>query len=74
MHARTHVLLFTHTRPGVGVKVRMTPWCLDLKPEMLASASSGIAQFSGSYAEGNNSYCLLNTWCVEGTVGRNSVC
>ena len=74
MHARMHVLLFMHTRPGVGVKVRMTPWCLDLNPEMLASASSGIAQFPGSYAEGNNSYCLLNACCVEGTGGRNSAC
>lgn len=50
------------------------PWCLDLNPEMLASASSGIAQFPGSYAEGNNSYCLLNACCVEGTGGRNSAC
>lgn len=45
-----HVLLFMYTRPGV--KVKMTPWCLDLNPEVSASASSGIAQFPGSYAEG----------------------
>lgn len=62
--------------PGLvqGVKAKATRRYLSLDLEMSASPSSGAAQFAGSHDEANNSYCLLNTCFVEGTVGRNSAC
>lgn len=68
------ILLFIRCRPGVGVKVRTTPRCLGLYLVMFDSPSSGAAQCAGSQNMDNNVYCLLNTCCVEGTVGRNSTC